>query len=138
MKRASLTILLALLWLTVAIVYQPLSRSYALPFTPFNSNAVWPSTTAQLTTTVGGSPVITDLIAPQIHVWPLDGNLASLDGQAPVQSQGISFVAGRFDRAAEFNRAANSTLAYRAAGNVDPNEGSLALWIRPTDDLATA
>jgi hypothetical protein len=135
MKRTSLTILLALLWLIVAIVYQPQSRSYALPFASANGDAVWPSTTAQLTATVGGGPVITDLVAPQIHVWPLDGTLASLDGQAPLQSRGISFVAGRFDRAAEFTRHANSTLAYRAAGNVDANEGSLALWIRPTYDL---
>lgn len=138
MKRVTLTILLALLWLVVAIAYQPLSRSYALPSAPFNSNAVLPSTTAQLTATVGDSPVVTDLTVPQIRVWPLDGSLVSLDGQAPVQNQGISFVAGRFDRAAEFNRDANSMLAYRATGNVDPNEGSLALWIGPTYDLTDA
>ncbi len=138
MKRVTLTILLTLLWLTVAIAYQPLSRSYALSFAQSSSNSALPLTTAQLTTSLGSSPVVTDLVAPQIRVWPLDGSLVSLDGQAPVQSHGISFVAGRFDRAAEFSRAANSTLAYRAAGNIDPNEGSLALWIRPTYDLAAA
>jgi hypothetical protein len=135
MKHVTLTILSALLWLVVAIAFQPLSRSDALPFTSASNNAALPSTSTQLDTALGHGTVITNLIVPQIHVWPLDSNLASLDGQAPVQSHGISFVAGRFDRAAEFNRDANSTLAYRAAGNVDANEGSLALWIRPTYDL---
>jgi len=136
MKRITTTILLALLWLVVVSVAQAQPRFYTPPFSTSEVNAA--STAVRLDTTLRSQTVLTDLAVPQIHVWPLDGNLTSLDGQSPVQSHGISFVAGRFDRAVEFNRDANSTLAYRAAGNVDPNEGSLTLWIRPSDDLATA
>jgi hypothetical protein len=64
----------------------------------------------------------------------LDGSLISL-AAAPAQSRGISFVAGRFDRAAGVQSRCAQRVVYRAAGNVDPNEGSLALWIRPTYNL---
>jgi hypothetical protein len=120
--------LLALLWLVVVNAVQAQPRSEAL-----SSSIV--ASTAPLKTTLRHQIVVTDLTVPEIRVWPLDGNLDSLDGQAPLQSQGISFVAGRFDRAAEFSRAADSRVVYRAAGNVGANEGSLTLWIRPTFDL---
>ena len=105
----------------------PRRHSQALTRTPTQSAAI----NAPLVS----HTVLTDVAVPEIRVWPLDGNLVSWDGQAPVQSQGISFVAGRFDRAAEFSRVADSRVVYRAAGNVDASEGSLALWIRPTYDL---
>jgi len=126
MKQITLTTALTLLWLTIAIVVQPQTSSHA----PLVVNA---ASTAALPYTVSSTGTISiDRAVPQIRVWPLDGSLISLDGQAPLQSQGISFVAGRFDRAAEFSRAVHSHVTYRAAGNVDPKEGSLTMWIRPT------
>lgn len=133
MKRITTTILLALLWLMIVTVVQSQPHSYAPSIMPPVVNAA--SITAQLDTAPSDRTVLIDLTVPQIRVWPLDGSLVSLDGQAPLQSHGVSFVPGRFDRAAEFRRAAYSSAAYRATGNVDPNEGSLALWIRPTYDL---
>ena len=135
MKRITTTVLLALLWLVVVSAVQLQPRSYALPFTASKVNTAMQSTTVQFDTAPGSGTALTDLSVPLIRVWRFDVGLVSLDGQAPIQSQGISFVPGRFDRAAEFSRAAHSSLAYRAAGNVDPNEGSLTLWIRPTYDL---
>ncbi len=124
MKRIATTLFLALLWLAVIGALQAQPRSDALPFTGSKVN-----------TALGSGNVLTEPTVPQIRVWRFDGGLVSLDGQAPIESQGISFVAGRFDQAVEFSRAAHSRLAYRAAGNVDPNEGSLTLWIRATYDL---
>lgn len=83
---------------------------------------------------VNGSQVATGDV-PQSMLLPLDGSLLSTDGQAPVQSQGLAFVAGRFGHAVQTSKAANSRLAYPAAGNVDPNEGSVEMWINPTYDL---
>jgi hypothetical protein len=110
-------------------VIQAQPRSYAFSTSTIASIVTLSDTALRYQT------VVTDLTVPEIRVWPLDGSLDSLDGQAPLQSRGISFVPGRFDRAAEFSRAADSRGVYRAAGNVDPNEGSLTLWIRPTYDL---
>jgi hypothetical protein len=124
MKRITITIFLALFWLMLV------SAAQAQPGIDTH-----PNTAAAINAPLVSHTVLTDVAVPEIRVWPLDGNLVSWDGQAPVQSQGISFVAGRFDRAAEFSRVADSRVVYRAAGNVDASEGSLALWIRPTYDL---
>ena len=83
---------------------------------------------------VNGSQVTTGDV-PQSMLLPLDRSLLSMDGQAPVQSQGLVFVAGRFGQAVQTSAAASSRLAYPAAGNVDPDEGSIELWINLTYDL---
>ncbi len=72
---------------------------------------------------------------PQSLLLPLDGSLLSTDGVAPAQKRGLTFVAGRFGQAVQTSEAANSRLAYAAAGNTDPNEGSIEMWISLTYDL---
>jgi hypothetical protein len=83
---------------------------------------------------VNGGQVATGDV-PQSMLLPLDGSLLSTDGQAPAQSQGLAFVSGRFGQAVQTNSGANSRLAYPAAGNVDPNEGSVEMWINLSYDL---
>ena len=83
---------------------------------------------------VNGSQVATGDV-PQSMLLPLDGSLLSTDGQAPVASQGMAFVAGRFGHALQTSAAADSRLAYSAVGNVDPDEGSIEMWINLTHDL---
>jgi len=83
---------------------------------------------------VNGGQVATGDV-PQSMLLPLDGSLLSTDGQAPAQSQGLAFVAGRFGQAVQTSAAANSRLAYPAAGNVDPHEGSIEMWVNLTYDL---
>ena len=72
---------------------------------------------------------------PQSMLLPLDGDLLSSDSQAPVESQGLAFVAGRFGQALQTSAVAESRLAYPAAGNVDPDEGSLEMWVNLAYDL---
>ena len=83
---------------------------------------------------INGTPVISETV-PQSLLLPLDGSFRSTDGQPPTQSWGLSFVTGRFGQAVEFSKTANSRLAYPSAGNVDPNEGSIEMWVRLTHDL---
>jgi hypothetical protein len=83
---------------------------------------------------VDGAPIASGEV-PQSLLLPLDGGLTSTDGQAPVQSQGLAFVAGRFGQAVGTSAASDSRLAYAAAGNVDPNEGSIDMWVNLTYDL---
>jgi len=83
---------------------------------------------------INGTPVVSGIV-PQSLLLPLDNSLRSIDGQMPTQSQGLSFVTGRFGQAVEFSKTANSRLAYPAAGNVNPNEGSIEMWVRLTHDL---
>ena len=132
MKRVATTIALTVLWLTCVSVVQARPRTDAFSTSTVAINS---ASTMRLDTLLRSQTVVTDLTVPPIRVWPLDGSLVSLDGQAPLENQGISFGPGRFDQAAEFSRAAHSHVVYRAAGNVDPNEGSLTLWIRLTYDL---
>lgn len=72
---------------------------------------------------------------PQSLLLPLDGSLLSTDGQLPLQSQGLAFVAGRFGQAVQTSAAADSRLAYAADGNADPDEGSIEMWLNLTHDL---
>ena len=121
------TLLLALFGLVLSVILvQP--RVDAFSLTASDPGMALPPTLDHAT-------ALTDVTLSPIRVWRLDGSLVSLDGQAPLLSQGIAFVPGRFDRAAEFSRAAHSRLIYRAADLVDPDEGSLTLWFRPTYDL---
>lgn len=83
---------------------------------------------------VNGSQIASGDV-PQSLLLPLDGSLLSTDGQAPTQSQGLTFVAGHFAQAVQTGEAANSRLAYATAGNVDPNEGSIDMWVNLTHDL---
>ncbi len=72
---------------------------------------------------------------PQSLLLPMDGSPLSSDGQAPTLTQGLAFVGGRFDQAVQTSEAADSRLAYLAAGNVDPDEGTVEMWIKLAYDL---
>jgi len=83
---------------------------------------------------VNGSQVAAGDV-PQSLLLSLDNSLLSSDGQAPALSQGLTFTTGRFGQAVQLSRLDESRLAYPSAGNVDPNEGSLELWIKLSQDL---
>lgn len=72
---------------------------------------------------------------PQTLLLPLDGSLLSSDGEAPLESQGLAFAAGRFGQAVTFSPAAGSALAYATANNLTAGEGSLDLWVKLAYDL---
>jgi hypothetical protein len=75
-------------------------------------------------------------IIPQTLLLPLDGSLSSTDGQQPLdKSSNLPFVPGRYGQSLQTSRAAQSRLAYSAAGRVDPNEGSLEMWVQLSHDL---
>jgi len=48
----------------------------------------------------------------------------------PVETNGLTFVAGRHGRALFFSEEAKSRLAYRSAGNVDPTRGTFSCWVK--------
>jgi hypothetical protein len=75
---------------------------------------------------------------PQTMQLPLDGDLLSTDGEAPLQSSGLAFSPGRYGQALQCSATARSRLAYRSAGRVDPNEGSLELWVQLAHNLTDA
>ena len=79
MKRAAMTVLLALLWLMIAITYQPQSRSYAQPSVPTHLNAIDRSIES------GAAP--TDPLEP-----PPLGTLQPITGLLP--SGTVSFTLG--------------------------------------------
>lgn len=83
---------------------------------------------------VNGSQIATGDV-PQSMLLLLDGTLLSTDGQSPTQSQGLTFVVGHFGQAVQTSEAAGSSLAYAAAGNADPNEGSIEMWVQLAYDL---
>ena len=82
-----------------------------------------------------GATEISAGVTPQTLLLPLDGSLVSTDGLAPVENQGVSFVSGKYGQALQFSPSAGSRLAYSSAGKINPNEGSLALWVNLSHDL---
>ena len=48
----------------------------------------------------------------------------------PVETNGLSFVAGRHGQAVYFDEEAKSRLAYRSEGNVNPRCGTFACWVK--------
>ncbi len=83
---------------------------------------------------INGNPIATGEV-PQSLLLPLDNNLLSTDGEPPADSQGLLFVPGRFGQAVQTAAARHSRLAYLAAGNVNPNEGSIEMWLNLSHDL---
>ncbi len=83
---------------------------------------------------INGGPLANGEV-PQSLLLPLDDSLVSTDGQMPAQSQGLTFVAGRFGQAVQTGAVADSRLAYAAPNNADPNEGTVEMWVNLTHNL---
>ena len=56
-------------------------------------------------------------------------NRLDLSGAAPLHASGVTLAPGRFDGGLRIN--GSDRLEYDAAGHLDPNQGSLELWVRP-------
>ena len=56
-------------------------------------------------------------------------NRLDLSGAAPLHASGVTLAPGRFDGGLRIN--GSDRLEYDPAGHLDPNQGSLELWVRP-------
>lgn len=68
----------------------------------------------------------------QLALFHYDGSLTSTSAIAPLQSNGTSFVPGKWGSALAI--ATGGVLSYPAAGNVSFSDGTIELWIAPTED----
>ncbi len=83
---------------------------------------------------IDGTPAQTGDL-PQATILPMDGNLTAVDGRPPDNGTGVEFVGGLFGQAAQFRSALQSTLLYNSAGVVNPDEGTLEVWVQLTANL---
>jgi hypothetical protein len=72
---------------------------------------------------------------PQTTILPMDGSLNSIAGQPPARSTAVEFAPGLYGDAAQFSSARQSELFYGAAGVIDPDEGTLEMWVQLAADL---
>lgn len=84
---------------------------------------------------VNGQPAASGQTA-QLFLLHADGDVTSSEGIAPLASNGVSFVPGRWGSALTVG--AGGTLSYPRAGTIDFNEGSVEMWIAPIADGSDA
>ena len=58
-----------------------------------------------------------------------DGNRTTVDGEAPIESSGGTFVPGISGQALHLGD--NEYLRFATEGNISPSEGTLEFWVRP-------
>jgi uncharacterized protein (TIGR03437 family) len=81
------------------------------------------------TFTLGGQTLAQGAMT-QLALFHYDGSLASTSGVVPLRSEGTSFVPGVWGSALEI--ATGGNLTYPASGNVSFSDGTIELWIAPT------
>jgi HEAT repeat protein len=70
----------------------------------------------------------------RLALFHFDGSLNSASGTAPIQSTGVSFVAGKWGKGIAIGQ--GGLLTYPLKGNLDFRDGTIEMWISPKFDGA--
>jgi len=92
-----------------------------------------------LITTTGSSNSIYNSTNPNLtYYWSMESNTSSQSpdvGYGTITTNNINSVAGNQGNGLEFDSDSNSSAVTQISGNIDPNQGRLGFWFKPTDNF---
>ncbi len=108
----------------------------SLQLTPDYSFAIGASSGGSAYSFTLGGQILSQGPMPQLALFHFDNSLNSSFGTAPAQSNGTSFVPGKFGTAVTV--APGGALSYPQAGNLSFADGTVEMWVSPQYDGGSA